>query len=141
MGHLTRMANNVAGNRTVGTLNRTREESTEEAPADTNLTNALDEVHFNVGMSSQPLAEINKKNNTNLVSCSHIRHSVYCNCAQGGNRPLTSSFEDSDEDFDQLNQIMSFSLLLCLHTSHRNPCKTMCCMDSCFNTQNYTLSF
>lgn len=74
MGHLTRMANNVAGNRTVGTLNRTREESTEEAPADTNLTNALDEDtlqrwhEFTAG----PLAEINKKNNTNLVSCSHI---------------------------------------------------------------------
>ena len=85
MGHLTRMANNVAGNRTVGTLNRTREEPPEEAPVDINLTNALDEDtlqrwhEFTAG----PLAEINKKNNTNLVSNSLI-NTACCNCFHTG---------------------------------------------------------
>lgn len=43
---------------------------------------------------------------------------------QGGNRPLTSSFEDSDEDFDQLNmgpdnELEKVSLLLC--SLHLDP--------------------
>ena len=62
-----------------------------------------------------PLADQNRKNETNLVSvcvCVCVCASIYkCVChlsghppppLQGGNRPVASSMDDSDEEFDQL---------------------------------------
>ena len=74
MGHLVRMANQIAGNERLGglgnMLDRTREEAVTTATVDEDrLQGELDSETYVMWSEfiSGPIAEMNKKNDTNLV--------------------------------------------------------------------------
>ncbi|XP_019861189.1 PREDICTED: serine/threonine-protein phosphatase 6 regulatory subunit 3-like [Amphimedon queenslandica] len=95
MGHLVRMANQISGNDRLGNMGGVLERAREEAATttatvdDERLQGELDRDTYEkwTEFISGPIAEMNKKNDTNL----------------GGSRALTSSIDDSDEEFDPLN--------------------------------------